>query len=51
MRVGFDKQADAAYIYIDEGARDTQDFSFTYARDPEQVNGQIHLDSVRTAGP
>jgi uncharacterized protein YuzE len=52
MKLQYDPSVDAAYLLIsDEDARPP--FGFTYACDPTQVDGQIHLDfdsSGRLAG-
>lgn len=43
MRVRYDAKIDAAYIsLLEEGERTF--FGFTYACDPVEVQGQIHLD-------
>jgi uncharacterized protein YuzE len=43
MKIKYDPTVDAAYISLanDESAGD---FGFTYACDPIEVDGQIHLD-------
>jgi uncharacterized protein YuzE len=49
MKVKYDSSVDAAYIsLLDEDER-MHPFGFTYACDPADVNGQIHLD-FDTAG-
>jgi uncharacterized protein YuzE len=43
MKIRYDASVDAAYIFfVDEGDRDA--FGHTYACDPSEVGGQIHLD-------
>jgi uncharacterized protein YuzE len=43
MRLQYDPSVDAAYLFFsDDESRAA--FDFTYPCDPEQVNGQIHLD-------
>jgi uncharacterized protein YuzE len=43
MKISYDHSVDAAYINLAEG-RDAAFFGFTYACDPREVGGQIHLD-------
>lgn len=43
MKVRYDHSVDAAYINLAEGSESTS-FGFTYACDPGEVGGQIHLD-------
>jgi uncharacterized protein YuzE len=43
MKLQYDPSVDAAYLFISDGdARPP--IGFTYPCDPEQVDGQIHLD-------
>ena len=43
MKVTYDESVDAVYIYfVDENERNA--FDYTYACDPQVVDGQIHLD-------
>jgi uncharacterized protein YuzE len=42
MKCEYDASADAAYIMIGDG--DSSRFGFTYACDPSEVDGLIHLD-------
>jgi uncharacterized protein YuzE len=43
MKVQYDQSVDAVYIsLLQEG--EVGVFNFTYACDPKQVSGQIHLD-------
>lgn len=42
LKVTYDASVDAAYVYLVEA--DSSRFGFTYACDPSQVDGQIHLD-------
>jgi uncharacterized protein YuzE len=43
LNVKYDETADAAYISLTSGS-ETTSFGFTYACDPKEVGGQIHLD-------
>ncbi len=43
MKLRYDASVDAAYITLAEDG-DTSSFGFTYACDPVEVKGQIHLD-------
>jgi uncharacterized protein YuzE len=42
LKVTYDASVDAAYVYLAKA--DSSRFGFTYACDPSQVDGQIHLD-------
>lgn len=42
MKIEYDSRIDAAYIYLDSSK--TVRAKKTYACDPEEVDGQIHLD-------
>jgi len=43
MKIRYDASVDAAYISLVDEA-DKQAFGHTYACDPAEVGGQIHLD-------
>jgi uncharacterized protein YuzE len=43
MRVTYDRESDAAYIYLTPVGVE-HSAAFTYACDPGEVNGQIQLD-------
>ncbi len=43
MKIIYDETVDAAYIYL-RSESDQTEFGFTYACDPKEVNGGIHLD-------
>lgn len=43
MRVTYERQTDAAYIYLADQIPRSQ-VHLTYACDPGEVKGQIHLD-------
>ena len=43
MKIRYDASVDAAYISLVEQT-DKQAFGYTYACDPTEVGGQIHLD-------
>jgi uncharacterized protein YuzE len=45
MKITYDKQADAVYIYIKPGADTTPHWvAKTYLCDPKEINGMINLD-------
>jgi uncharacterized protein YuzE len=43
MKITYDADVDAAYIQL-KSANDIVPFGFTYCCDPNEVDGQIHLD-------
>ncbi len=43
MKISYDQTVDAAYIYL-RSESDQTEFGFTYACDPKEVDGGIHLD-------
>jgi uncharacterized protein YuzE len=43
MKIEYDKSVDAAYIKLNDEKTQVP-FGFTYCCNPEEVNGQIHLD-------
>ena len=43
MKVTYDQSVDAAYIQL-KSDEDQSRFGFTYCCDPNEVDGQIHLD-------
>ncbi len=43
MKIKYDSSVDAAYISLST-LDDATAFGFTYACDPKEVGGQIHLD-------
>jgi uncharacterized protein YuzE len=49
MNIRYDRSVDAAYISLLSERDPHMQFGFTYACDPAEVNGQIHLD-FDTAG-
>lgn len=44
MRVVYDASVDAAYIYLASDGIGAGEVEFTYACDPNEVGGMIHLD-------
>lgn len=44
MRVTYDASVDAAYIYLAGDGIGAGEVEFTYACDPNEVGGMIHLD-------
>jgi uncharacterized protein YuzE len=45
MKVTYDKEADAAYIYLKENIENATGWvSKTYSCDPKEINGMINLD-------
>lgn len=43
MKVTYDPTVDAAYISL-KSDNDSSDHGFTYCCDPNEVDGQVHLD-------
>ncbi|MGB6059372.1 MAG: DUF2283 domain-containing protein [Microthrixaceae bacterium] len=47
MKVTYDASVDAAYIYLNSGDSGAGEVEFTYACDPNEVGGMVHLDFDR----